>query len=155
MFLRLKAMLIKEFIQVFRDPRMRIMLFLPPLMQLIIFGYAANTDIRNISLAVYDQDRSPESREMIERSPGLAERVFECMTGFLDGSVELVSQYIQDDFLVVMPIAFHRAADDFAGAHVEFFRLGGDGLFLRRSDEYRHAFCLHGVLPLELVFTYA
>jgi ABC-2 type transport system permease protein len=67
MFLRLKAMLIKEFIQVFRDPRMRIMLFLPPLMQLIIFGYAANTDIRNISLAVYDQDRSPESREMIER----------------------------------------------------------------------------------------
>jgi ABC-2 type transport system permease protein len=67
MLLRLKTMLIKEFIQVFRDPRMRIMLFLPPLMQLIVFGYAANTDIRNISLAVYDQDRSPESREMIER----------------------------------------------------------------------------------------
>ena len=67
MFLRLKAMLIKEFIQVFRDPRMRIILFLPPMMQLIVFGYAANTDIRNISLAVYDQDRSPESREMIAR----------------------------------------------------------------------------------------
>ena len=67
MFLRLKTMLIKEFIQVFRDPRMRIILFLPPIMQLIVFGYAANTDIRNISFAVYDQDRSPESREMIER----------------------------------------------------------------------------------------
>jgi len=67
MFLRLKTMLIKEFIQVFRDPRMRIILFLPPMMQLIVFGYAANTDIRNISLAVYDQDRSPESREMIAR----------------------------------------------------------------------------------------
>ncbi|MBU1206977.1 MAG: ABC transporter permease [Proteobacteria bacterium] len=67
MFLRLKTMLIKEFIQVFRDPRMRIILFLPPMMQLIVFGYAANTDIRNISLAVYDQDRSPDSREMIER----------------------------------------------------------------------------------------
>jgi ABC-2 type transport system permease protein len=67
MFLRLKTMLIKEFIQVFRDPRMRIVLFLPPMMQLIVFGYAANTDIRNIRLAVYDQDRSPESRELIER----------------------------------------------------------------------------------------
>jgi ABC-2 type transport system permease protein len=67
MFLRLKTMLIKEFIQVFRDPRMRIILFLPPMMQLIVFGYAANTDIRNIRLAVYDQDRSPESRELIER----------------------------------------------------------------------------------------
>ncbi len=60
-------MLIKEFIQVFRDPRMRIVLFLPPMIQLIVFGYAANTDIRNISFAVYDQDRSPESRELVER----------------------------------------------------------------------------------------
>jgi ABC-2 type transport system permease protein len=46
---------------------MRIILFIPPIMQLIVFGYAANTDIRNISLAIYDLDRSPESREMIER----------------------------------------------------------------------------------------
>ena len=67
MFERLKHMLIKEFIQVFRDPRMRIILFLPPLIQMTVFGYAANTDIRNISLAVYDLDRTPESREMLER----------------------------------------------------------------------------------------
>jgi len=67
MFQRLKSMLIKEFIQVFRDPRMRIILFLPPLMQLIVFGYAANTDIRNIALAVYDLDRTPDSRELAER----------------------------------------------------------------------------------------
>ena len=67
MLQRLKSMLIKEFIQVFRNPRMRLILFLPPLIQLIIFGYAANTDIRNISLATYDLDNTPESREMIER----------------------------------------------------------------------------------------
>jgi ABC-2 type transport system permease protein len=67
MFERIKHMLIKEFIQVFRDPRMRIILFLPPLIQMTVFGYAANTDIRNISLAVYDLDRTPESREMLER----------------------------------------------------------------------------------------
>jgi ABC-2 type transport system permease protein len=67
MLLRLKSMLIKEFIQALRNPRMRLVLFLPPLIQLIIFGYAANTDIRNISLAIYDLDNTPESREMIER----------------------------------------------------------------------------------------
>ena len=67
MFRRLKAMLIKEFIQVFRDPRMRIMLFVPPLTQLIVFGYAANTDIREIPTAVYDLDRTQESRELIQR----------------------------------------------------------------------------------------
>jgi ABC-2 type transport system permease protein len=66
MWQRLKSMLIKEFIQALRNPRMRLVLFLPPLIQLLIFGYAANTDIRNISLAVYDLDNTPESREMIE-----------------------------------------------------------------------------------------
>jgi ABC-2 type transport system permease protein len=66
MWQRLKSMLIKEFIQAFRNPRMRIILFLPPLVQLLIFGYAANTDIRNISLGVYNLDNSPESREMVE-----------------------------------------------------------------------------------------
>jgi len=66
MLQRLKSMLIKEFIQALRNPRMRIILFLPPLIQLIIFGYAANTDIRNISLAVYDMDNTPQSREMIQ-----------------------------------------------------------------------------------------
>ncbi len=66
MWLRLRSMLIKEFIQALRNPRMRVILFLPPLIQLMIFGYAANTDIRNISLAVYDLDNSPESRELIE-----------------------------------------------------------------------------------------
>ena len=66
MWQRLKSMLIKEFIQAFRNPRMRIVLFVPPLVQLLIFGYAANTDIRNISLGVYDLDNTPESREMTE-----------------------------------------------------------------------------------------
>ncbi len=67
MFQRLKTMLIKEFIQAFRDPRMRILLFVPPVLQLVIFGYAANTDIRNIPLALYDLDRTPVSREMVDR----------------------------------------------------------------------------------------
>ncbi len=66
MWQRLKSMLMKEFIQAFRNPRMRLILFLPPLVQLLVFGYAANTDIRNISLGVYNLDNSPESREIIE-----------------------------------------------------------------------------------------
>jgi ABC-2 type transport system permease protein len=67
MWLRLKSMLIKEFIQAFRNPRMRFILLLPPMVQLLIFGYAANMDIRNISLGVYDMDNTPESREMIKQ----------------------------------------------------------------------------------------
>jgi ABC-2 type transport system permease protein len=64
MFDRLRAMLIKEFIQVFRDPRMRIVLFILPAIQTIIFGYAVNMDVRNIPTAILDRDNSSESREL-------------------------------------------------------------------------------------------
>jgi len=56
----------KEFIQTFRDKRMLIPIFIAPVLQLILFGYAVTTDIKNISLAVLDFDRSPESRHLID-----------------------------------------------------------------------------------------
>ncbi|MDU0458201.1 MAG: ABC transporter permease [Geobacteraceae bacterium] len=64
MFERLRAMLIKEFIQVFRDPRMRIVLFVLPALQTVIFGYAVNMDVKNIPTAIFDRDNSSESREL-------------------------------------------------------------------------------------------
>jgi ABC-2 type transport system permease protein len=66
MYERLRAMLIKEFIQVFRDPRMRIVLFVLPMMQTVIFGYAVNLDVKNIPTAIMDRDNSSESRELAQ-----------------------------------------------------------------------------------------
>ncbi len=66
MFERLHAMLIKEFIQVFRDPRMRIVLFVLPVLQTVIFGYAVDMDVKNIPTAIMDRDNSRESRELGE-----------------------------------------------------------------------------------------
>jgi len=63
---RLRAMLIKEFIQVFRDPRMRIVLFVLPVLQTVIFGYAVDMDVKNIPTAVMDRDNSSESRELTD-----------------------------------------------------------------------------------------
>jgi len=67
MFERIKCILIKEFLQVFRDPNMRITLFVGPLLQIIIFGYAATTDIEHAPTAIYDLDNTYESRELIRR----------------------------------------------------------------------------------------
>jgi ABC-2 type transport system permease protein len=64
MFERLHAMLFKEFIQAFRDPRMRIVLFVIPALQTIIFGYAVNMDVKNIPTAILDRDNSSESRDL-------------------------------------------------------------------------------------------
>jgi ABC-2 type transport system permease protein len=67
MFARLKQMLIKEFIQVFRDKRTRFVLFVPPIVQMLVFGYAATYEIRHVPTAVLDLDHTQESRELVAR----------------------------------------------------------------------------------------
>jgi ABC-2 type transport system permease protein len=62
---RLRQMLIKEFIHLFRDPHARVALIVPPILQMLIFGYAATYDVNNVSTAILDQDHSQESRELI------------------------------------------------------------------------------------------
>jgi ABC-2 type transport system permease protein len=61
---RLRAIIRKEFIQALRDPRMRSMLIIPPLLQLLVFGYAVNLDVDTATIAWMDQDRTPQSREL-------------------------------------------------------------------------------------------
>ncbi|KHE91768.1 MAG: ABC transporter permease [Candidatus Scalindua rubra] len=64
---RIKHILIKEFIQIFRDPKMKGMIFLTPIIQVLIFGYAVTTDVKHIATAVYDLDNSVVSRELVGR----------------------------------------------------------------------------------------
>src|SRR5690348_11941915 len=61
------AILYKEFLVVLRDPLTLFFMFVPPLIQLIAFGFALDTDVRNISLVVLDEDRTVDSREIVER----------------------------------------------------------------------------------------
>lgn len=61
---RIQTMLRKELLQVLREPRLRIMVILPPILQLIIFGFAVNLDVENARLAWMDQDHSAASREL-------------------------------------------------------------------------------------------
>jgi ABC-2 type transport system permease protein len=58
-------MLIKEFIQVFRDKRTRFILIGPPIIQMLVFGYAATYEIRHVPTVVVDLDNSQESRDLI------------------------------------------------------------------------------------------
>jgi drug efflux transport system permease protein len=83
MFERLLSMLKKEYIQALRDPRMRFILFVIPVFQTIVFGYAVNTDVRHIATAVYDRDNSPESRDLVQ--------------SFLNSGYFGLVEYLQDD----------------------------------------------------------
>lgn len=64
---RVRALVVKELRQVFRDPRMRFVLFVVPVVQVLVFTYAATTDVRHVATAVLDRDRSAVSRELVAR----------------------------------------------------------------------------------------
>jgi len=63
---RLISIIRKEFIQIFRDPRTLVMIIVMPMIQLFLLGYAATTDVKNISLAVWDQSKSPQARALLD-----------------------------------------------------------------------------------------
>src|SRR4051812_9961967 len=83
MFERIRQMVRKEFIQVFRDARTRGVVFLAPLIQVLVFGYAVSTDVRHVATAVYDLDQSAASRELITRF---------IKSGYFDAS-----EFVRDD----------------------------------------------------------
>ena len=64
---RLLSMIKKEFIQIFRNSKMRAIVLIMPLVQSMVFGYAVTTDVKQVTTAVYDQARTPESRDLVDR----------------------------------------------------------------------------------------
>ena len=74
--LRIIALTRKELLAVLKDPRGRFTLFAPPVIQCLIFGYAASYDLTDIPYALLDQDRSAASRELLARLDGSG--VFHC-----------------------------------------------------------------------------
>jgi ABC-2 type transport system permease protein len=68
--LRILALTRKELLAILKDPRSRIVLFAPPIMQSLIFGYAASYDLNDVPYAVVDQDRTAASRELLSHLDG-------------------------------------------------------------------------------------
>lgn len=62
---RILALIRKELLAVLKDPRSRASLLVPPILQCLIFGYAASYDLNNVPYAVLDQDHSVASRELL------------------------------------------------------------------------------------------
>jgi ABC-2 type transport system permease protein len=70
MWERIRVIIRKEFIQALREPRMRTLLFLPPVLQLLVFGFAVNLDVDHVRIAWMDLDRTPMSRDLRARFEG-------------------------------------------------------------------------------------
>jgi ABC-2 type transport system permease protein len=70
MFTRLRALVIKELLVILRDPRGRVIIIVPPFVQLIIFSFAATLEVKNVDVAILNQDSGHWGSELIERIDG-------------------------------------------------------------------------------------
>ena len=64
---RLRQVIRKEFLELRQDPRLFGLVIIAPILQLVMLGYAASTDVHNIPMVIVDQDRTAESRELVSR----------------------------------------------------------------------------------------
>ena len=105
---RIRQMLLKEFIQTLRDPRTRFVLFAPPIIQMMVFGYAATLEVKHVQFAVLDRDNTQESREFISRLS--ASRYFD-LTMHAQRKEELRDGIDRGDFLLGVQIDSGFAQD--------------------------------------------
>lgn len=68
--IRIATLVVKEFLAIMKDPKSRVVVIGPPIVQFFLFGYAATFDLHNVRYAVLDEDRSVESRDLLSRFRG-------------------------------------------------------------------------------------
>jgi ABC-2 type transport system permease protein len=98
----LLAVIIKEFQQIWRDKRMMRMVIVAPILELVVFGFAANTEVRHIPLVVVDQDRSAASRDLVNRF--VASDYFD-LAGTLDATHDVESWFVEGKAAMALVIA--------------------------------------------------
>jgi ABC-2 type transport system permease protein len=72
MLARIAVLIIKELLAAWRDPKGRFVLIVPPLIQLFLFSFAATHEVKNVTLAIWDEDRTVVTSEIISRLQGAA-----------------------------------------------------------------------------------
>jgi len=109
---RILALSIKELLAVLKDRRSRIVLVVPPILQLLVFGYAATFDLNDIPVAVYNEDRSAPSRDLIARVVGSPH--FHLLTR-IDNDAQITPLIDDLDVLVVLRLGQRFSADLYRG----------------------------------------
>jgi ABC-2 type transport system permease protein len=115
---RVRELVRKELIQVFRDSRLRRLIFLAPIGQLVIFGYAVSTDVRETATFVVDHDRTQASRELVEALTGSG---YFRVCGRSDRGTDLVEEldHGRATLGLEIPVGYAAALRDGRGADVQ------------------------------------
>jgi ABC-2 type transport system permease protein len=105
MWNRLKALIRKETLAVLRDPRNRVALIAPPLLQLFVFSFTGTQDVKNIRLAIFNRDYGQPASELVQRlsaSPNFTDVYFVQSPGqlreLIDGQRVILGVQVPADF---------------------------------------------------------
>ncbi len=121
----LKSFIVKEFRQILRDAKMKMMLFGAPVLMLVIFGYAVNTDVVSIRMAVLDRSRSFESRSFVEKFTASGYFFYNASVESPDKGTELLDMG-DVDFLLNIPYDFSENLKSGKQAEVQILIDGSD-----------------------------
>ena len=105
---RIIALAVKELLAILKDKRGRIVLVVPPILQLMVFGYAATFDLNDVTVAVYNQDRSAPARDLVARVVGSPN--FH-LYGYLDHEGQIESLIDNKKVMVVLHLGPDFSAD--------------------------------------------
>jgi len=154
---RVAAMVVKEFRQMFRDPRMARVIFVAPVIQLLVFGYAVSTDIANTATFLVDHDRTRASRELVDSFT--ASGYFR-IVGRSDRPLDLVRALERGEAVVglTIPVNFARDSTSSEGARVQILLDGTNsntasiakGYAERIVADFGRRLAPRGALALEL-----
>lgn len=124
-FQRIKAVAKKEFIHVFRDPRSLGMGIAIPMLLLFLFGYALTLDVDKVPLVVWDQSKTPASRELVSRFAG--SRYFS-LRHYTDNYRDIERSIDSREALiaVIIPVDFARRVNTGRKAMVQAILDGSD-----------------------------
>lgn len=106
--MRVKAVAVKEFIHILRDPRSLGLAIFIPMLMLLLFGYALSLDVDKVPLVVWDQDKSPVSRDFISRFDGSP---YFALRSYVDGYHAAEASIDRGDAMVALIIP-----TDFSGS---------------------------------------
>jgi ABC-2 type transport system permease protein len=67
---RIRALIVKEFLAVWKDKRSRTVIVIPPILQLLVFGYAATFDVNHVATAIFNEDNGLAARQLVARFEG-------------------------------------------------------------------------------------
>ncbi|HEY4311816.1 MAG TPA: ABC transporter permease [Pirellulales bacterium] len=116
MWQRIYTLIVKEFLAVWRDPKSRMILIVPPLVELLIFSFAATQEVKNVRIAILNRDLGTNGRDLValfSGSPNFSEIDYlddeSQIAPAIDSRTALVVLYIQPDFS--RELAAHRPAN--------------------------------------------